>query len=433
MKYIMSESQVRNLKKKLLIENDENVIDLNQPIDLSKYNSLGEIIRAVKSLGLRHRKGTQSRGKFVDVNNLLRSLEGISDKRSFDKYIKIMMEMVSKYKSESYTIKKIYSLLDSILSMDESEMFKKMDDIINLYDDDRFEERHKKDLFKELEKSNVNFDDFYKKTVKKFREYELSFIEGESTPFVSFFTSPRLTVNLSKDLNYLNVNVSKNEFNGQSSDVNKVNYLISKLAEVKSFSKKPNEIIKEMISMISFGISFNFSDRNVKADLKLVKDLINFDSKTMRTSVISKTGKDVEIKNNVYNKPYYLSEFFKIDSTKENESYLLNSLSMVPKIEDVKNSFKIFMESLVDNLRRNLLSSQVGDEIINHLTNNLSGMIFSNSIYIPIEYITFYWNNVGYANKPRLSIYYEVMDNPVIYRLTKRNGSYDQYLEKVSR
>lgn len=433
MKYILSESQVRNLRRKLMIENDETIIDLNQPIDLSKYDSLDEIIRAVKSLSLRHRKGTQSRGKFVDINNLLRSLEGISDKTSFNKYIKIMMELVSRYKSESYTIKKIHSLLDSILSMDESEMYKKMDDIINLYDDDRFEERHKKDLFKELEKTNVNFDDFYKKTIKKFREYELSFVEGDSTPFTSFFTSPRLVINLSKDLNYLNVTVSKNEFNGQSSDVSKVNYLISKLTEVKSFSKKPNEIIREMISMLSFNIGFNFSDKNVKADLKLTKDLINFDPNTMRTLVIGKIGKDVEIKNNVYNKPYYLSEFFKIDANEKNESYLLGSLNRMPKIENVRDSFKVFMESLVDNLRRTLLSSKIGDEIINHLTNNLSGMIFSDSIYIPIEYINFYWNNVGYANKPRLSIYYEVMDNPVIYKLTKSNGGYDRYLKKVSR
>ena len=433
MKFIISESQYENLRVFLINEDDENIIDLNQPIDLSKYNSLGEIIRAVKSLGLRHRKGTQSREKYLDVNNLLRTLEMISDNSSFDKYIKILMDLISKYKSGSYTIRKIYSLLNSMLSMDESEMYKKMEDINNLYDDDRFEERHKKDLFRELEKPNVNFNDFYKKTIKKFREYELSFVEGESTPFASFFTSPRLTVNLSKDLDYLNVKVYKNEFNGQSSDVSKVNYLISKLTEVKSFSKGPNEIIKEMVSMLSFTVGFNFSDKNVKADVKLVKDLIYFDSKNLRTSVIGKTGKDAEIKNNVYNKPYYLSEFFKIDSTEKNELYLLNTLSKMPKIENVKDTFKIFMSSLVNNLRRYLLSSNLGDEIIKHLTNNLSGMIFSDSIYIPIEYISFYWNNVGYANKPRLSIYYEVIDNPVIYRLTKSNGSYDRYLQKVSK
>lgn len=429
MKVIITESQY-NFLINLISENNEVVIDLNEPIDLSKYDSIDEIIRAVKSLSLRHGKGTQSRSIYLNIDELLSSLENISDKSLFNSYIKIIMNLISKYKSGSYTLKKLQVLLDSMLSMDESEMLKKMEDIINIYDDSRFEEKHKKSLFKELEKPNPDFLNFYNKTIKKFREYELSFVEGSDSPFTSFFTSPRLSIELSKDLNYLNVYVSKSDFNEKSSDVEKVNYLISKLVQVKSFSKSPNEIISEMISMLSFKINFNFSDKNVKADLKVVKNLLYFDPSSVKTFVVAKQGQDVEIKNNPYNKPYYLSEFFKVDATKENEQFLLNGLSYMPKIKDVKESFKVLMDSLSKNLRQNLLSSDMGEKIINHLTNNLAGMIFSNSIFIPKDYIKFYWNNVGYANKPRLSIYYEVIANPMIFKLQHGENGFEQYLKK---
>lgn len=429
MKVIITESQY-NFLINLINENNEVVIDLNEPIDLSKYDSIDEIIRAVKSLSLRHGKGTQSRSIYLNIDNLLSSLENISDKNLFNSYIKIIMNLISKYKSGSYTLKKLQVLLDSMLSMGESEMLKKMEDIINIYDDSRFEEKHKKGLFKELEKPNPDFLNFYNKTIKKFREYELSFVEGSDSPFTSFFTSPRLSIELSKDLNYLNVNVFKSDFNDKSSDVEKVNYLISKLVQVKSFSKSPNEIISEMISLLNFKINFNFSDKNVKADLKVVKNLLYFDPLSVKTFVIAKQGQDVEIKNNPYNKPYYLSEFFKVDATKENEQFLLNGLSYMPKMKDVKESFKVLMDSLSKNLRQNLLSSDMGEKIINHLTNNLAGMIFSNSIFIPKDYIKFYWNNVGYANKPRLSIYYEVIDNPMIFKLQRGENGFEQYLKK---
>ena len=429
MKVIITESQY-NFLINLINENNEVVIDLNEPIDLSKYDSIDEIIRAVKSLSLRHGKGTQSRNIYLNIDNLLSSLENISDKNLFNSYIKIIMNLISKYKSGSYTLKKLQVLLDSMLSMNESEMLKKMEDIINIYDDSRFEEKHKKSLFKELEKPNPDFLNFYNKTIKKFREYELSFVEGSDSPFTSFFTSPRLSIELSKDLNYLNVYVSRSDFNEKSTDVEKVNYLISKLVQVKSFSKSPNEIISEMISMLSFKINFNFSDKNVKADLKVVKNLLYFDPSSVKTFVVAKQGQDVEIKNNPYNKPYYLSEFFKVDATKENEQFLLNGLSYMPKIKDVKESFKVLMDSLSKNLRQNLLSSDMGEKIINHLTNNLAGMIFSNSIFIPKDYIKFYWNNVGYANKPRLSIYYEVIVNPMIFKLQHGENGFEQYLKK---
>jgi hypothetical protein len=340
------------------------------------------------------------------------------------------MNLISSYKSGSYTLKKIQLLIQSMLSMGESDMFKKMEDIINVYDDSRFEENHKKSLFKELEKPNPNFLNFYNKTIKKFREYEMSFVDGSDGPFTSFFTSPRLGIELLKDLNYLNVIVSKKEFNEKSSDVEKVNYLISKLAQVKSFSKSPNEIIYEMISLLTFKVNFNFSDKNVKADLKVIKNLLYFDPTTVKTNVVAKPGKDVEIKNNHYEKPYYLSEFFKVDATKENEQIFLNTISYMPKMKDPKESFKVFMSSLSKNLRQNLLSSDMGEKIIYHLTNNLAGMIFSNSIFIPKDYIKFYWNDVGYANKSRLSIYYEVIDNPMVFKLQHSNNGYEQYLKR---
>ena len=110
MKVIITESQY-NFLIDFINENDEVVIDLNEPIDLSKYDSIDEIIRAVKSLSLRHGKGTQSRNIYLDIDNLLSSLENISDKTLFNSYIKIIMNLISKYKSGSYTLKKLQILL----------------------------------------------------------------------------------------------------------------------------------------------------------------------------------------------------------------------------------------------------------------------------------------------------------------------------------
>jgi hypothetical protein len=66
-----------------------------------------------------------------------------------------------------------------------------------------------------------------------------------------------------------------------------------------------------------------------------------------------------------------------------------------------------------------------------HLTKNIGGMIFKNDIFIKKEDINFYWNNVGYANKSRLSLYYDVNENPTLYKLSKSKLGYSRFVQKL--
>jgi hypothetical protein len=100
-------------------------------------------------------------------------------------------------------------------------------------------------------------------------------------------------------------------------------------------------------------------------------------------------------------------------------------------LKDPNQGFNIFMESLVNNFRRTLISTEQGDNIINHLTKNLSGMIFKDNVFIPISDINFQWGNVGYANKPRLSILYKVSDDPNIFKLESSGSGFSQSLKVI--
>jgi hypothetical protein len=117
--------------------------------------------------------------------------------------------------------------------------------------------------------------------------------------------------------------------------------------------------------------------------------------------------------------------------TKDNKEILVSELSKMPKLKDPTQGFNIFMESLVNNLRRTLISSDQGNNIINHLTKNLSGMIFKDNVFIPIRDINFEWGNKGYANKPRLSILYKVSDDPNIFKLEKTDKGFSQSLKPI--
>ena len=184
------------------------------------------------------------------------------------------------------------------------------------------------------------------------------------------------------------------------------------------------------MSSLKFGFDFDFSEDNVKADLKLKETLIYEDRTNKKVYVVAKKGSDIEVKSNLYNKPYYLSEFFKIDASDKNYNIIVNSLSKVPRIKDINSSFKIFMSSLAANLS-NTIKSTNGNQIMEHLTKNMGGMIFKNDIFIKKEDINFYWNDVGYANKSRLSLYYEVNEDATLYKLSKSNLGYSRFVQKL--
>jgi hypothetical protein len=236
---------------------------------------------------------------------------------------------------------------------------------------------------------------------------------------------------LIKDYSFGDEVISKDEFNSQPSDVGRAAYLIKKISEIKAY--RPLEVLlEEVISNLKFGIQFQYTEKNVKADLTQTQNLISFNSKLMRTNIVGRAGQFVEIKNNNYKTPYYLSEFFKVDATSDAEKYLIDLMSKVPKVYDPKVTFSYFMALLAENFRKTLLTNGEGQKIIDHLTANLSGMIFSNDIFIQKKDISFYWNTVGYAKKPRISIFYEVSDNADVYKIEKNQSGYTNRLKQIN-
>ena len=428
MKVLVTLEQIKkSLPYLILTEND--TIDLTKNIDISSNPSLEKLKKDAVSIGLQHNKGSKTRERGLELKKMLSSIEGLEDKETFEKYFQKIAELISKYKSKTIAIKKLAEIVYDLAQKDINVAKQQIEDIIKIFEDPRFADKHKNRLIKILtDRSNVDLDNFYTETKRAYADYENSFAEGESSPFSIYRTSPQLKVLLSKDYSYNNMVISAREFNSQDSDISKVLYLIEKLISVKIYGDA-NDIISKIISSLSFAFNFNYSPENVKADLILRDSLIYEDRITKKVVRIAQKGGLMEIKYKPFKEPSYLSEFFKIDASNVNYSLIIEGLSKIPKITDVKTAFKFFMSSLIGNLKKTMVTTD-GEKIIEHLTNNLSGIIFKDNIFIPKSDISFYWNSVGYANRDRLSIWYKVSENPTIYKISSTSQGFSRFVFK---
>ena len=428
MKVLVTLEQIKkSLPYLILTEND--TIDLTKNIDISSNPSLKKLKNDAVTIGLQHNKGTKTRERGLELKKMLSSIEGLEDKETFEKYFQKIAELISKYKSKTIAIKKLAEIVYDLSQKDINVAKQQIEDIIKIFEDPRFADKHKNRLIKILtDRGNVDLDNFYNETKRAYADYENSFAEGENSPFSIYRTSPQLKVLLLKDYSYNNMVISAREFNSQDSDISKVLYLIEKLISVKIYGDA-NDIISKIISSLSFTFNFNYSPENVKADLILRDSLIYEDRITKKVVRIAQKGGLVEIKYKPFKEPSYLSEFFKIDASNVNYSLIIEGLSKIPKITDVKTAFKVFMSSLIGNLKKTMVTTD-GEKIIEHLTNNLSGIIFKDNIFIPKSDISFYWNSVGYANRDRLSIWYKVSGNPTIYKISSTSQGFSRYVFK---
>ena len=428
MKVLVTLEQIKkSLPYLILTEND--TIDLTKNIDISSNPSLKKLKNDAVTIGLQHNKGSKTRERGLELKKMLSSIEGLEDKETFEKYFQKIAELISKYKSKTIAIKKLAEIVYDLAQKDINVAKQQIEDIIKIFEDPRFADKHKNRLIKILtDRGNVDLDNFYNETKRAYADYENSFAEGENSPFSIYRTSPQLKVLLSKDYSYNNMVISAREFNSQDSDISKVLYLIEKLISVKIYGDA-NDIISKIISSLSFAFNFNYSPENVKADLILRDSLIYEDRITKKVVRIAQKGGLVEIKYKPFKEPSYLSEFFKIDASNVNYALITEGLSKIPKITDVKTAFKVFMSSLIGNLKKTMVTTD-GEKIIEHLTNNLSGIIFKDNIFIPKSDISFYWNSVGYANRDRLSIWYKVSGNPTIYKISSTSQGFSRYVFK---
>jgi DNA-binding ferritin-like protein (Dps family) len=428
MKVLVTLEQIRKSFPYLILTEDDT-IDLTKNIDISSNPSLEKLKKDAVSIGLQHNKGSKTRERGLELKKMLSSIEGLEDKKTFEKYFQKIAELISKYKSKSIAIKKLAEIVYDLSQKDINVAKQQIEDIIKIFEDPRFADKHKNRLIKILtDRGNIDLDNFYNETKRAYADYENSFAEGENSPFSIYRTSPQLKVLLLKDYSYNNMVISAREFNSQDSDISKVLYLIEKLISVKIYGDA-NDIISKIISSLSFTFNFNYSPENVKADLMLRDSLIYEDRITKKVVRIAQKGGLMEIKYKPFKEPSYLSEFFKIDASNVNYSLIIEGLSKIPKITDVKTAFKVFMSSLIGNLKKTMVTTD-GEKIIEHLTNNLSGIIFKDNIFIPKSDISFYWNSVGYANRDRLSIWYKVSGNPTIYKISSTSQGFSRYVFK---
>lgn len=407
----------------------KTIIDLNTPVDLN-ISSIDDLKTAVKKQGLQYGKDTLSRERGIDLSNLLKSIENLEDKEIYEDYFIKISNLISKYKSGSFSLKKLTEIIKQLYSKDPQIAKSQIEAVIAIFQDPRFSESHKRKLISILTGSQeINLDKFYRETTLAYQDYENSLAEGELSPFIIYRTSPRLKVNLLEDFTFNNFTIYADKFNSQDSDLNKVIYILDEISNAKYYSTG-DEVISKVISSLKFGFDFNFDKENVKADLKLKDSLVYEDRLEKKVYTVAKKGSNVEVKYNLYNKPSYLSEFFKIDASDKNYNIITEKLSQVPRIKDVTSSFKILMSSLATNLS-NTIKSTNGNEIMEHLTQDMGGIIFKDNIFIKKEDINFYWNNVGYANKSRLSLYYDVNENPTLYKISKTDLGFSRFVQKV--
>jgi hypothetical protein len=416
MNVLISINQINNISKKLKLTED---INLNKDVDFSKVSSLDDLKNAVISTGLQHGEDTKTRNRSFELRKMLSAIDKLEDKEIFEKYFTKLSDLISTYKKGSFSLKKLSEIIIDLSEKDINVAKQQIEDIIRIFEDPRFEDKHKKKLISILTtRGSVDLDKFYEETKRAYADYENSFAEGPYSPFSIYRTSPRLTILLSQDFSYNNINFSSKEFNSQTSDISKVLYLIEMLSHLKIYGNV-NDSIMRIISSLNFSFNFDYSPNNVKADLYLKESLI-FDDRSNRPLQVAKKDTFIEVKYKPYMDASYLSEFFKVDASDVNYNLILNGLSKIKNVTDIKSTFIVFMSSLSENLKKTMESSE-GNKIIDHLTNNLSGIIFKDNIFIPKKNIKFYWNSIGYAKRNRLSIWYKV-ENPDIYKISTMTG-----------
>lgn len=158
----------------------------------------------------------------------------------------------------------------------------------------------------------------------------------------------------------------------------------------------------------------------LKADLQAKKDI-----KCGGETIINK-DQFVEVKKISYCKDSYLSEFFSIYK---------NPSSLGDDFTSNDNNLNTY-NRLVNQLYYDIsVKGGFGDDFIGKVRKALSGIMFDDNLFIPIEHIELYWSNRGQRIKDhRLSLRYRVdfKDGLKVYRYNKNEGTMVEYEGNLS-
>jgi len=165
------------------------------------------------------------------------------------------------------------------------------------------------------------------------------------------------------------------------------------LEKIQKFKSVTAEEFKKLLVNIKNCVKSSLSEKVViKSDISSKTPLYVMDN-GVKTEVFKK-GSNFEVKMMDVNIDSYLSEFFSIFKQTENKEY--------------KGAYLEIYNSVIRGLYEWVKGE--GQEYLNSIKNNMEGIAYENYIIVPINYIDFYWSNVGQrgCNELRLSIRFRI-------------------------
>jgi len=165
------------------------------------------------------------------------------------------------------------------------------------------------------------------------------------------------------------------------------------LEKIQKFKSVTAEEFKKLLVNIKNCVKSSLSEKVViKSDISSKTPLYVMDN-GVKTEVFKK-GSNFEVKMMDVNIDSYLSEFFSIFKQTENKAY--------------KGAYLEIYNSVIRGLYEWVKGE--GQEYLNSIKNNMEGIAYENYIIVPINYIDFYWSNVGQrgCNELRLSIRFRI-------------------------
>jgi len=165
------------------------------------------------------------------------------------------------------------------------------------------------------------------------------------------------------------------------------------LKKIQKFKSVSAEEFEKLLVNIKNCVKSSLSEKVViKSDISSKTPLYVMDN-GVKTEVFKK-GSNFEVKMMDVNIDSYLSEFFSIFKQTENKEY--------------KGAYLEIYNSVIRGLYEWVKGE--GQEYLNSIKNNMEGIAYENYIIVPINYIDFYWSNVGQrgCNELRLSIRFRI-------------------------
>ena len=165
------------------------------------------------------------------------------------------------------------------------------------------------------------------------------------------------------------------------------------LKKIEKFKNVSPREFEELLINIKNCVKSSLGEKVViKSDIVSKTPLYVMDN-GVKTEVFP-SGSNFEVKKMDVNIDSYLSEFFSIFKQSKNKDY------KGPYLE-IYNSV---IRGLYDWVKGE------GQEYLNSIKNNMEGIVYENYTIVPIEYIDFYWSNVGQrgCNELRLSIRFRI-------------------------